>query len=111
QDHQRGTLVGTKTFGTGTVLRPFELSDGSAILLAVTEWLTPNGRQIWHQGIKPDIEVVLPENATILLPEAEKEQTPGTFAKSDDLPLRKAVEVLQKEMKRDKLAPATAGSR
>src|SRR5262249_8523499 len=46
QDHKRGKLVGTHTFGTGTVLEPFPLSDGSAVLLAVAEWLTPSGQVI-----------------------------------------------------------------
>src|SRR5205807_10510400 len=36
QDHQRAKLVGTRTFGTGTVLQPFGLRDGSAVFLAVT---------------------------------------------------------------------------
>src|SRR5207302_686150 len=73
QDHHRGKLVGTRTFGTGTVLEPFKLSDGSAILLAVEQWLTPDGRQIWHKGISPDVQVELPDGAGILLPEAESE--------------------------------------
>src|SRR5207253_4613867 len=64
QDHGRAKLVGTRTFGTGTVLQPFGLSDGSAVLLAVNEWLTPNGRQIWHKGISPDVEVALPEGTS-----------------------------------------------
>jgi carboxyl-terminal processing protease len=72
QDYERGRLVGMKTFGTGTVLRSFPLSDGSAVLLAVAQWLTPKGRQIWHHGIAPDpgLDVALPEGATILLPES-----------------------------------------
>src|SRR5262249_3437487 len=44
QDHGRGKLIGTRTFGTGTVLQRFDLSDGSAVLIAVSEWLTPHGR-------------------------------------------------------------------
>src|SRR5207248_7288470 len=67
QDHGRGKLIGARTFGTGTVLQPFGLSDGSAVLLAVMEWLTPNGRQIWHTGISPDVEVALHEGVSILL--------------------------------------------
>src|SRR5205085_3934227 len=72
QDHKRAKLVGTRTFGTGTVLQPFELSDKSAVLLAVREWLTPAGRQIWHKGIAPDVEVALPEGAPLLQPDAEE---------------------------------------
>jgi carboxyl-terminal processing protease len=46
QDAGRPELVGETTFGTGTVLNEFTLSDGSALLLAAEEWLTPEGRLI-----------------------------------------------------------------
>jgi carboxyl-terminal processing protease len=59
QDHHRAALVGTTTFGTGTVLSIFFLSDGSALMLGTHEWLTPAGRLIWHHGIPPDIRVEL----------------------------------------------------
>ncbi len=99
QDHQRGKLVGTHTFGTGTVLEPFELSDGSAVLLAVREWLTPNGRQIWHQGIKPDVDVSLPTRAEALLPEAESNLDASGLAKSDDKQLLQAVAAVNEEIR------------
>ena len=67
-DAHRATLVGEKTFGTGTVLEDFSLSDGSALLLAVSEWLTPAGHVIWHNGISPEIAVSLPLNVTALTP-------------------------------------------
>jgi carboxyl-terminal processing protease len=99
KDHKRGKLVGTRTFGTGTVLRRFDLSDGSAVLLAVAEWLTPNGEKIWHKGIDPDVKVTMPQRASILLPDDEKELTAEALAKSDDAQLRRALEVLQEEMR------------
>jgi len=99
QDHGRGKLVGTRTFGTGTVLRPFELSDGSAVLLAVAEWLTPKGRKIWHQGIAPDVEVALPRGATILMPESGEPLTAEMLARTEDKQLLKAVEVLRVQMR------------
>ena len=68
QDAGRATVVGETTFGTGTVLQEFPLSDGSVLLLAVEEWLTPKGRVIWHQGLDPDITVALPSDAEPLLP-------------------------------------------
>jgi carboxyl-terminal processing protease len=99
QDHGRGKLVGTRTFGTGTVLQPFGLSDGSAILLAVTEWLTPNGRQIWHKGIAPDVEVAVPEGALILLPETEGDLNAATLAKSEDKQLLRALGLLKAKIR------------
>jgi carboxyl-terminal processing protease len=99
QDHGRGKLVGARTFGTGTVLQPFPLSDGSAVLLAVTEWLTPNGRQIWHTGISPDVEVALPEGVSILLPETETDLDADAFAKSEDAQLLKALSLLKEQIR------------
>jgi carboxyl-terminal processing protease len=98
QDHQRGKLIGTKTFGTGTVLQPFALSDGSAVLLAVTEWLTPNGRQIWHLGITPDFDVALPADVQPLMPETESNLDAAALAASHDTQLLKAVEVLKAQL-------------
>jgi carboxyl-terminal processing protease len=99
QDHGRAKLVGTKTFGTGTVLQPFELKDGSVVLLAVTQWLTPKGREIWHKGIQPDLEVELAEDAATLLPEKEGDLDAAALARSEDKQLLKALEVLQAQLR------------
>jgi carboxyl-terminal processing protease len=98
QDHERGKLIGTRTFGTGTVLGEFELTDGSAVLLAISEWLTPKGRQIWHKGITPDIEVSLPPDAAIVMPESETKLTVDELHHSNDTQLLKAIEVMKKEV-------------
>jgi carboxyl-terminal processing protease len=71
QDNKRAILIGVKTFGTGTVLEEYSLSDGSAILLGTQEWLTPNGSFIRDNGIHPNIEVKQPANANILTPNDE----------------------------------------
>jgi carboxyl-terminal processing protease len=102
QDYGRGKLVGTRTFGTGTVLEPFALSDGSAILLAVAEWLTPKGRQIWHHGIEPDVEVPLPSGTSILMPESEDDLTAAGLAQTTDKQLFKAFELLRDQIGGDR---------
>jgi carboxyl-terminal processing protease len=94
QDAGRAAVVGETTFGTGTVLQTFSLSDGSAMLLAVTQWLTPGGRVIWHQGIAPDVEVTLPLGAELLGPDAARDLTPEEFGQSADAQLLKALELL-----------------
>lgn len=53
------TLVGKKSFGKGSVQEFINLPQGTAIKITVARWLTPNGKQINEQGIKPDIEVDL----------------------------------------------------
>jgi carboxyl-terminal processing protease len=94
QDAGRAKLVGETTFGTGTVLGEFGLSDGSAMLLAVQEWLTPEGRVIWHQGIVPDEVIVLPATARALHPETEADLTPDQLQASEDVQLLRALDLL-----------------
>jgi carboxyl-terminal processing protease len=107
QDGKRATLVGEKTFGTGTVLREFPLSDGSAILLAIEEWLTPAGRSFWHKGLAPDISVTLPDNATPLLPSMERGMTAEELMRSDDRQLLRALEVVKTATENPELNPVT----
>jgi carboxyl-terminal processing protease len=94
QDAGRAKLVGVTTFGTGTVLREFQLPDGSALLLAVEEWLTPAGRVIWHQGIVPDVHVTLPPTVHPLLPLAEAGMTPDQLQATEDEQVLRALELL-----------------
>jgi len=57
QDYGFATLVGTQTFGKGSVQDYQELEDGSAVKLTTAEWLTPKGRSINHVGITPDVVI------------------------------------------------------
>ena len=68
RDNDRATVIGKKTYGTGTVLDEFVLRDGSAMLLGVAEWLTPDGDFIRGSGIAPDVEVPMEENTEPLVP-------------------------------------------
>ncbi|MGH7764029.1 MAG: S41 family peptidase [Candidatus Dormibacteraceae bacterium] len=63
QVHHRAKLVGTVTFGKGSVQQDFELSDGADIHLTVERWFLPNGQTIDHKGLTPDETVTL-ANAT-----------------------------------------------
>jgi len=58
QDRGRGTLVGTTTYGKGSVQNWIELDgDNGAIRVTVARWLTPAGKQIHGIGLTPDVEV------------------------------------------------------
>lgn len=96
QDSRRAMLVGEKTFGAGTVLREFRLSDGSALLLAIEEWLTPNGNEIWRKGVTPNVEVVLPPGASPLYPDKEKLKSAAQLKASPDTQIRKALDLLSR---------------
>ncbi|MFZ0734237.1 MAG: S41 family peptidase [Candidatus Sulfotelmatobacter sp.] len=95
QDAHRGPLVGETTFGTGTVLSEFKLTDGSALLLAVEEWLTPAGHVIWHKGITPNAVVPLGVGVSPVFPEIERTMTPEQLEHSADAQLLKAVQLLR----------------
>jgi carboxyl-terminal processing protease len=94
RDNARALVIGKKTFGTGTVLKEFALRDGSAILLGVAEWLTPDGDFIRGTGIAPDIEVSLDEGAEPLVPsEARGLSREEILAR--DAQLKRAFDTLQ----------------
>ena len=97
QDAHRAKLVGEKTFGTGTVLETFSLSDGSALMLAIEEWLTPAGQVIWHHGISPDVAVHLPPEVPPLLPVTERELTAEKLREHGDVQLLRALDLLLQE--------------
>ena len=57
KDYKRGMLLGTKTFGKGSVQTVVPLGDGSALRLTTSKYFTPNGICIHEEGIEPDVEV------------------------------------------------------
>ena len=59
QVHNRAKLVGTTTYGKGSVQEDFPLSDGSDLHLTVERWFLPNGQTIDHKGLTPDVSVKL----------------------------------------------------
>jgi carboxyl-terminal processing protease len=94
QDGKRATIVGQTTIGTGTVLEPIKLSDGSELLLATSEWLTPSGASFWHKGVAPDIEVALADGVYPLTAAAIKAMSADELKASQDAQLLKAIEIL-----------------
>ncbi len=57
QEHHVATLIGTKTFGKGSVQELLNLSGGSSLKVTIARWLTPEGKSISAGGLTPDIEV------------------------------------------------------
>jgi carboxyl-terminal processing protease len=91
QDAGRAQIVGVKTYGTGTVLGEFPLSDGSALRVGTVEWLTPDGKQIWHQGITPDVIVERASDIAPLDPDQVGKMTPAQIAALTDSQLARAL--------------------
>ena len=86
KDNERATVIGTKTYGKGVIQTVLTLSDGSGLKITTAEYFTPNGTEINKKGIKPNIEVKLPDTVKSIY--AVKE--------SDDTQLNRAIEELSK---------------
>jgi carboxyl-terminal processing protease len=58
QDHKRATLIGTRSFGKGSVQTIMPLGENGALRLTTARYYTPSGRSIQAKGIQPDIEIL-----------------------------------------------------
>jgi carboxyl-terminal processing protease len=96
-DNGRATTLGETTFGTGTVLVPFEQPDGSTVLLGTALWLSADGDRFWKEGVDPEIEVELPLTASPSRPADDLDLTEPEFAALDDTQLLAAWELLAGE--------------
>ena len=83
KENERATIIGTNTYGKGVIQELLRLPDGSGLKITTEEYLTPNRNKINKVGVKPDIEVELPDG----LSSVEKEK---------DTQLKKAIEKLNK---------------
>ncbi len=57
QDHGRATIVGTQSFGKGTVQEVIDLPGGSSLRVTIATWLTPKGTDLGKHGVTPDVVV------------------------------------------------------
>ena len=71
QDHKRATIIGTQTFGKGSVQTIMPLGNNTAIKLTTARYYTPSGRSIQAKGIVPDVIIEDPASPTIGLREAD----------------------------------------
>lgn len=89
KDFKKGILVGTKTFGKGLVQSTYSFDDGTGIKVTIARYFTPSGVCIHGEGIKPDIEVNLPDKY--------KDTPVSAIPRDEDLQLQKAIQVLQQK--------------
>ncbi|MBU0673574.1 MAG: S41 family peptidase [Proteobacteria bacterium] len=82
QDHKRALIVGTQTFGKGSVQTIIPMSNGAGLRLTTARYYTPSGRSIQALGITPDIIV---ENTPIVQEENGEENGKPTFLREKDL--------------------------
>jgi carboxyl-terminal processing protease len=106
QDLERATIIGTKTFGKGSVQTIIPLSDGSGLRLTTAKYYTPKGRVIHEKGIVPDIVVEEPaQDQTPPAPDpSQRSEDPNELPDDDiknDPQLQKAVDVLKLRVKQN----------
>lgn len=94
QDAARATVVGETTYGTGTVVGTFPLSDGSAVTIGTERWLTPKGHAIWREGLTPDQTVALAQGVNFLVPDDFPTLGSGGVGASSDTQLQAALRSL-----------------
>jgi len=91
KDHQKGTLVGTTTFGKGLVQEIIPLNDGSGVKVTTARYFTPSGVCIHGVGIYPDVEVKLDDEY--------KDLPISQIPRGDDSQLQAALEILRAKVK------------
>jgi carboxyl-terminal processing protease len=79
QDNGRALILGSRTFGKGSVQTILPLSDGSALRLTTARYYTPSGKSIQLSGITPDIEY------QYVPPDEDREKKPPRFMREEDL--------------------------
>jgi carboxyl-terminal processing protease len=85
QDRQRAAVIGTQSFGKGSVQTVIPLGDGRAVKLTTARYFTPNGRSIQAEGIVPDIVVERAEIRPIKMRERTREaDLEGHLATADN---------------------------
>jgi carboxyl-terminal processing protease len=103
QDNKRAALVGTQTFGKGLVQSVHPLGDGSGLAVTIAKYYTPDGTDINHSGIKPDVVVEL-TNA-----DREKiSKNRDLFGTNSDPQFAKALEILSARVRSSQTPKTTA---
>jgi carboxyl-terminal processing protease len=97
QDNDRAEVVGATTFGTGTVLGEYALADGSALRIGTVEWLTPDGRRIWHEGIEPDVAVARATETLPTLPDDLRNVAPARVKTVADAQVERALQLIAED--------------
>jgi carboxyl-terminal processing protease len=94
QDYGRAVVVGTQTFGKGSVQTIIPLTDGSGLRLTTAKYFTPKGRSIHGKGITPDIVVELPKDPAGAAPKPPPSLDPLEELKKD-IQLQRALDVIK----------------
>jgi len=99
-ENGRGDVLGDKTFGVGSVQKVIEIQDGSALILSIAKYYSPNGKAIQDSAVTPNILVadstddfVVPDDEDNAEPNEEQHKPQRTL--QNDEQLKRAIEVLK----------------
>ena len=106
QDWGRAIVVGTQTFGKGSVQTIIPLSDGSGLRLTTAKYFTPKGRSIHGKGITPDIVVEIPKETTAARDRQQPALDPMEELKKD-IQVQRALDVIKTMRIIEQQRPAT----
>ncbi len=95
QENGRARVIGQATFGTATVLRPFDLEGGAQVRLGTSQWLTPKGKVVRGVGIQPDELIALAPGVAPLTPAEAAALSPEELQRSNDTQLRRGLEIVR----------------
>jgi carboxyl-terminal processing protease len=109
QDYGRAKVVGTQSFGKGSVQTIIPLSDGAGLRLTTAKYFTPKGRSIQGKGITPDVVVEVPKEPKESKDTAAKDRPPVPVPPLDPLEELKKDVQLQKALEVLKTAQASSG--
>jgi carboxyl-terminal processing protease len=96
-DNHRGDTVGEATFGTASQQKTITLDDGSAIILTVANYFTPDGKSIPKEGVTPTVEVQPQELSDVaqLNQDQLAPPPPGQLPSANDPVMNKAIQILE----------------
>jgi carboxyl-terminal processing protease len=113
-ENKRAEVVGERSFGDASVRRAISMEDGSAIILSVAKYYTPQGKAIQDTGVVPSVPFVESEPFTEIEDEetAERpEPAPEQQKPEEDMLLKKAIEVLTQGKPQQALVRGAASAR
>jgi carboxyl-terminal processing protease len=94
-DDKRAEVVGDRSYGDASIRKPITMDDGSAVILSVAKYYSPDGKAIQDTGVTPSVPVLEAEATT----ETDDDGNPVVEAQpkpTEDMLLKKAIEVVTK---------------
>jgi carboxyl-terminal processing protease len=97
-DSKRADVVGERTYGDAAVRKPVTMEDGSAVILSVAKYYSPSGKAIQDTGVTPSvIQSETDATQTDGIDDDDMPDAPSAAAKVDQMMLRRAVEIVEKQ--------------